>query len=183
MWKSTPALPTNTWYPVREAMLKAGLLLVHVVVDQGVEAVADLLALGEGEQGVLSFPLDLVVDHLSLGGQLCHLWDIVPSIIKRSKRLTVQLFKHSLIIFYLWEWWDMPEATCTTLRMTRSPAQLQRAQSRQRRWRIAEQGRDPLWNRHRAEPTFTNTKIQRRTRQRWTKRSSSFNLHWQDKKS
>ena len=54
-------------------MLKAGLLLVHVVVDQGVEAVADPLALREGEQGVLSFPLDLVVDHLSLGGQLCHL--------------------------------------------------------------------------------------------------------------
>ena len=86
-------------------------------------------------------------------------------------------------IFYLWEWWDMPEVTCTTLRMTRSPAQRQRAQSRQRRWQIAEPGRDPLWNRHRAEPTFTNTKIQRRTRQRWTKRSSSFNLHWQDKKS
>ena len=50
-------------------MLKAGLLLVHVVVDQGVEAVADLLALREGEQGVLSLPLDLVVDHLPLGGQ------------------------------------------------------------------------------------------------------------------
>ena len=29
-------------------------------------------------------------------------------------------------IFYLWEWWDMPEVTCTTLRMTRSPAQQQR---------------------------------------------------------
>ena len=53
-------------------MLKAGLLLVHVVVDQGVEAVADPLALGEGEQRVLALPLDLVVDHLPLRGQLCH---------------------------------------------------------------------------------------------------------------
>ena len=57
----------------------------------------------------------------------------------------------------------MPEATCTTLRMTRSPAQQQRAQSHQRRLRIAEPGRDPLWNLHRAEPTITNTKIQLRT--------------------
>ena len=54
-------------------MLKAGLLLVHVVVDQGVEAVADLLALTQGEQGVLSLSLDLVVDHLPLGGQLRHI--------------------------------------------------------------------------------------------------------------
>ena len=68
-------------------MLKAGLLLVHVVVDQGVEAVADLLALREGEEGVLSLPLDLVVDHLPLGGQASsYLRYIVPSIIKRSKR-------------------------------------------------------------------------------------------------
>ena len=41
-----------------------------------------------------------------------------------------------------------------------SPAQRRRAQSHQRRWQIAEQGRDPLWNLHRAEPSITNTKIQ-----------------------
>ena len=67
-------------------MLKAGLLLVHVVVDQGVEAVADLLALREGEQGVLSLPLDLVVDHLPLGGQTSSYLRYCSLPHKRSKR-------------------------------------------------------------------------------------------------
>ena len=59
-------LTTNTWNPVSERVLQACLSLVHIVVDQRVEPMADLLPLREGEQGILTLPLDLVVDHLPL---------------------------------------------------------------------------------------------------------------------
>ena len=59
-------ITTNTWNPVSERVLQPCLSLVHIVVDQRVEPMADLLPLREGEQGILTLPLDLVVDHLPL---------------------------------------------------------------------------------------------------------------------
>ena len=138
MWKSTPALPTNTWYPVREAVLKAGLLLVHVVVDQGVEAVADLLALGEGEQGVLALPLDLVVDHLPLRGQASSYLRYCSLHNKKSKKLCNCSSIHFLslrMMRYAWGHvynFENDEVTCTTTESTKSPETLADCRTRKR---------------------------------------------------